>query len=210
MSDEEESRNTYKIILLGDSSVGKTAIIQRFFQNDFQENHITTIGVDFRFKNVDIDGTVVSLQVWDTAGSERFRTITSSYYRGADAVIIVYAVDCTETFQNVCTWIKDIDEHVSWPLVKYLVGNKADLEDERCIEEKTGKREADSYGIKFMETSAKTSQNIEELFMGIARDIKMNEKPALEDRAEVHERIVLEESDPSTESNPKSKGCCRR
>ena len=208
MSDDELSVNPYKIILLGDSSVGKTAIIQRFFQNEFQESHLTTIGVDFRFKNVEVDGTVISLQVWDTAGSERFRTITSSYYRGADAIIIVYAVNDTDSFQNVRTWLTDIDEHVSWPLVKYLVGNKADLEDDRCIEERTGKKEADNYGIKFMETSAKTSLNIEELFMSIAKDIQENEKPGSEAAEEAYDRIVLDDPEPNADADPKSKPCC--
>ena len=180
MEAEEDTIRSHKVILIGDSGVGKTAIIRRFSDNEFRESHITTIGVDFRSKDVDIDGTPIRLQIWDTAGQERFRSIASSYYRGAHAIIIVYAIDDKASFQNVRMWLADIDYNTkpkdsakaAPTIVKYLVGNKADLSDRRVVEESLGRKEAESYGIKFSETSAKDSTNIEELFEQVARDIK--------------------------------------
>lgn len=174
---EEENIGQFKVILIGDSGVGKTAIIGRFSEDEFRENHISTIGVDFRYKHVEVDGGVVRLQVWDTAGQERYRTITKSYYREAQAIIVVYAINDKSTFQSVRTWLSEIDKNVSTPIIKYLVGNKADLEYDRCIDEETGRSEAESFGVKFFETSAKTSQNIEELFTSIAKDLKETVKP---------------------------------
>ena len=179
MAAEEEIKE-FKVILLGDSGVGKTAIIDRFSQNEFHLNHITTIGVDFRYKEVTVDGTTVCLQVWDTAGQERFRTITKKFYRDTSAIIIVYAINDVTSFQSVRVWLADIDTNVSPEgdnagtgpkLFKYLVGNKADLEERRCIETDAGMREAETYGIKFIETSAKTPMNIDKLFAMVARDI---------------------------------------
>ena len=179
MSIEEGEIEQFKVILLGDSGVGKSAIIGRFSDNEFHASHITTIGVDFRYKDVTVDGTTVRLQIWDTAGQERFRTITNKFYRNTSAIIIVYAIDDVNSFQNVRTWLADIDSHISADqgsansepkLVKYLVGNKADLDERRCIEVDTGMHEADTYGIKFIETSAKMPFNIDKLFALVARD----------------------------------------
>lgn len=177
----------YKIILIGDSTVGKTSIINRFSENDFSKTHIATIGVDFCYADVKVDGSPVRLQIWDTAGQERFKSIARSYYRGAQGVIVVYAIDNLGSFQNVRKWLAEIDNNLDTisdgsaesapPVVKYIVGNKCDLADVRCVEEKRGKNEAETFEIKFMETSAKSSHNIEELFVSIARDVKAVAQP---------------------------------
>lgn len=179
IDDEDDNIVTYKVILIGDSAVGKTAIINRFSKNDFSETHITTIGVDFGCKSVDINGTTVKLQLWDTAGQERFQSISKNFYRGAHAIVVVYAIDDEESFRNIRTWLMDIEKETTsngnsgqqTGVVKYLVGNKADLNERRVVDKMNGMNEAEKYGIKFMETSAKDTQNVEELFTNIARDI---------------------------------------
>ena len=205
--EEEENVVSYKVILLGDSGVGKTSIISRYFQNNFNETHIATIGVDFRYKSINIDGTVVRLQVWDTAGQERFRAISRNYYRDVDAIIVVYSVTDINTFQGVRTWLSEIDSNSAKDsrtngepqLVKYLVGNKADMTDKKCVEEARGLNEANTYGTKFMETSAKNGYNIEELFVNVARDLKESipRTPAGPDNVDLN-----------PESSKKKKGCC--
>lgn len=202
---ENTNVEEYKIILIGDSTVGKTSIINRLSENSFSETHITTIGVDFCYKDVEVDGTPIRLQVWDTAGQERFRAIAKSFYRGAHGVIVVYAIDNLGSFQNVRNWIADIDNNVksdepgASPVVKYIVGNKADLADVRCVEEKRGMSEAETFNSKFMETSAKSSLNIDRLFNEIAKDIK-----------KVAASPIQKSSGPDLDDtkSAKSGGCC--
>lgn len=218
-TENEEEINVCKIILIGDSNVGKTAIINRLSDDEFYDGIKHTIGIDFRTKDIEVDGTTVHLQIWDTAGQERFKSITKSFYRGAQGVIVVYAINHAKSFQNVRTWLADIDKNVALsenggnkngsnsssrnaqqpPVVKYLVGNKTDLADERVVDTNAGQCEANTFGAKFMETSAKTSHNVEKLFVDIARDIKRNA------------RIAPKVSDVNLDSNsetPKSGGCC--
>lgn len=212
LDDEEETIESYKIILIGDSGVGKTSIINRFSNNTFNETHIATIGVDFRYKNIDIDGTPIRLQVWDTAGQERFQAISRNFYRGAQGVIIVYAVNDAYSFQNTRKWLTEIEtsslngdgtaaaaDNSAQPIVKYLVGNKSDLMKTRCIDERRGRAEAETYQVKFFETSAMNSQNINELFMEIARDIK-----ATNPSAHKSSKTKLDGNAPDA----KSSGCC--
>lgn len=206
MPSKKNDPEQYKIVLIGDSSVGKTTIINRLSTDEFTEKHISTIGVDFCFKCIEVDGIPMKLQIWDTAGQERFRSVSRSYYRGADGIIVVYAIDDTRSFQNVRKWLTEIDSgdrsggsNTTPPTVKYLVGNKADLVEVRAITERAGKSEADGFGIKFMETSAKTSMNIENLFISIARDIRQK-RPSSSKRSEPS--IVINQ-DPQTESS-----CC--
>ena len=162
-----------KLIIIGDSSVGKTCILLRFSDDNFPTTHMPTIGIDFKIKSINVGGQVVKLQVWDTAGQERFRTITQTYYKGAMGIILVY--DCTEekSFSNISNWMKQIEQHASKDVVKVLVGNKAD-KDDRVVDTETGKQLADEYGLAFFETSAKTGLNISELFQYVAQTVVEN------------------------------------
>ena len=169
---EEESIGSHKVVLIGDSGVGKDDIINNLAGNEFYESHITTIGMDSVSKDIDVDGTIVRLEVWDTAGQERFRAISSSYYRAARAIIVIYSIDDVATFNNVCMWLECIEHNTSVPPIVYLVGNKSGHVDKRVVEESEGQKVADKYGIKFMEISTKESYNIEELFYSVAKDIK--------------------------------------
>ncbi|KAI9180673.1 hypothetical protein LWI28_007078 [Acer negundo] len=162
----------FKLLLIGDSGVGKSCLLLRFADDSYVDSYISTIGVDFKIRTVEQDGKTVKLQIWDTAGQERFRTITSSYYRGAHGIIIVYDVTDQESFNNVKQWLNEIDRYASDTVNKILVGNKCDLTDNRVVSYETAKAFADEIGIPFMETSAKDSTNVEQAFMAMAASIK--------------------------------------
>lgn len=171
----------FKLLLIGDSGVGKSCLLLRFADDSYLESYISTIGVDFKIRTVELDGKTIKLQIWDTAGQERFRTITSSYYRGAHGIIVVYDVTDQESFNNVKQWLNEIDRYASENVNKLLVGNKCDLTAKKVVDYQTAKAFADEIGIPFLETSAKNATNVEQAFMTMAAEIKnrMASQPAL-------------------------------
>jgi len=168
----QESDYVFKLVLIGDSGVGKSCLLLRFADDTYTESHISTIGVDFKIRTIQLDGKTIKLQIWDTAGQERFRTITSSYYRGAHGIIVVYDTTDSETFEHVKTWLHEIDRYASENVNKLLVGNKSDLTSKRQVETESAKEFADSVNIPFLETSAKNATNVEDAFMTMAGEIK--------------------------------------
>ncbi|KAK8454013.1 hypothetical protein SEVIR_5G379900v4 [Setaria viridis] len=142
-----------KLLLIGDSGVGKSCLLLRFSDGSFTTSFITTIGIDFKIRTIELDGKRVKLQIWDTAGQERFRTITTAYYRGAMGILLVYDVTDESSFNNIRNWIRNIEQHASDNVNKILVGNKADMdESKRAVPTAKGQALADEYGIKFFET----------------------------------------------------------
>ncbi|PHT60681.1 Ras-related protein RIC1, partial [Capsicum baccatum] len=170
----------FKLLLIGDSGVGKSCLLLRFADDTYQESYISTIGVDFKIRTVEQDGKTIKLQIWDTAGQERFRTITSSYYRGAHGIIVVYDVTDQESFNNVRQWLNEIDRYATPNVNKILVGNKSDLVANRVVSYETAKAFADEIGIPFLETSAKDASNVEQSFMAMTAAVKksMANQPA--------------------------------
>jgi len=162
----------FKILIIGDSGVGKSALLVRFADDAFTESYISTIGVDFKIRTLDIDGKSVKLQIWDTAGQEKFRTITSSYYRGAHGIIVCYDITDGASFNHVRDWLSEIERYSTGKVRKLLVGTKSDLSSKRVVEYAKSKAFADDCGFSFIETSAKTSQNVEEAFLQMATEIK--------------------------------------
>ncbi|XP_060575897.1 ras-related protein Rab-1A isoform X1 [Ruditapes philippinarum] len=162
----------FKLLLIGDSGVGKSCLLLRFADDTYTESYISTIGVDFKIRTIELDGKTIKLQIWDTAGQERFRTITSSYYRGAHGIIVVYDVTDQESFNNVKQWLQEIDRYASENVNKLLVGNKCDLTTKKVVDYTTAKEFADSISIPFLETSAKNATNVEQAFMTMAAEIK--------------------------------------
>eukprot|EP00826_Nyctotherus_ovalis_P039107 TRINITY_DN372_c0_g1_i5.p2 TRINITY_DN372_c0_g1~~TRINITY_DN372_c0_g1_i5.p2 ORF type:complete len:189 (-),score=50.91 TRINITY_DN372_c0_g1_i5:22-588(-) len=152
-----------KFIIIGDSGVGKTCFLMRFADDSFTTSHISTIGIDFKIKPVTIDGKSIKLQIWDTAGQDRFRTITQTYYKGAMGVILAY--DCTDenSFNNVRNWIKQLEAHATPGVCKVLVGNKSDSPNKK-IDASKGEALAKEYGMKFFDASAKNNLNVKETF----------------------------------------------
>ncbi|ABO96027.1 predicted protein [Ostreococcus lucimarinus CCE9901] len=161
-----------KILLVGDSGVGKSSLLARFISDSFDEQG-PTVGVDFKLKHVDVDGTRLKLTVWDTAGQERFRTLTSSYYRGAHGVVFVYDVTSRESFENAReTWRKEVEMYGTIAnSVKIVIGNKIDREDERTVARKEGVAFAKEYGCLFLECSAKTKVRVAEAFDELVKGI---------------------------------------
>ncbi|KAI9341258.1 putative GTP-binding protein ypt1 [Zopfochytrium polystomum] len=162
----------FKLLLIGDSGVGKSCLLLRFADDTYTESYISTIGVDFKIRTIELEGKTVKLQIWDTAGQERFRTITSSYYRGAHGIIVVYDVTDQETFNNVKQWLQEIDRYAVEGVNKLLVGNKSDLTSKKVVEFNAAKEFADQLQIPFLETSAKNSSNVEQAFLTMAKQIK--------------------------------------
>jgi Ras-related protein Rab-8A len=161
-----------KLLLIGDSGVGKSCLLLRFSDDSFTPSFITTIGIDFKIRTIELEGKRIKLQIWDTAGQERFRTITTAYYRGAMGILLVYDVTDEKSFNNIRNWIRNIEQHATESVNKMLIGNKSDMIDKKVIETARGKALADEYGIRFLETSAKTGAGVEEAFITLAKDIK--------------------------------------
>ncbi|KAG8041141.1 hypothetical protein G9C98_002129 [Cotesia typhae] len=163
----------FKIMLLGDSGVGKTCLLTQFRDGRFLSgNHISTVGIDFRNKVVNVGDTRIKLQIWDTAGQERFRSVTHAYYRDAHALLLLYDVTNKTSYDNIRAWLGEIREYAQNDVVIMLLGNKSDCGNERVIKIEDGKRLADEYQVPFMETSAKTGLNVELAFLAIAKQLK--------------------------------------
>ncbi|KAJ1994846.1 ras GTPase [Dimargaris cristalligena] len=197
----------FKLLLIGDSGVGKSCLLLRFADDTYTESYISTIGVDFKIRTIELEGKTVKLQIWDTAGQERFRTITSSYYRGAHGIIVVYDVTDTDTFTNVKQWLQEIDRYASEGVSKLLVGNKSDLEDKKVVEYTVAKEFADQLGVPFLETSAKDSTNVEQAFLTMAKQIKdiMDTVPTNSQKDKKSINLGGTQSVPQQQS---SSGCC--
>ncbi|THH11371.1 hypothetical protein EW145_g711 [Phellinidium pouzarii] len=161
-----------KLLLIGDSGVGKSCLLTRFCDDTWTPSFITTIGIDFKIRTIELDGKRIKLQIWDTAGQERFRTITTAYYRGAMGILLVYDVTDNKSFENIHTWFSNVEQHASEGVDKILVGNKSDWEDKRVVKTEEGMQKAKELGIEFIETSAKENKEVESAFFNLARAIK--------------------------------------
>ena len=168
-----EEEIVYKVLLLGDSSVGKTCFLLRYCDKSFQDVHLSTIGLDYRLKSMTLKNSKnIKLQIWDTAGQDRFRAITKNYYKGANGIILIYDVTNMQTYENVKNWISQIKEEASPNVIIYLVGNKIDVPDEqRLIKAEDGQKIADEFNLPFKEASAKDGTNVNEIFQELLEEI---------------------------------------
>ena len=162
----------YKILILGDSKVGKSCFLTRYADKTYQEDYLSTIGMDYKIKNYELEnGDIIKLYIWDTAGQDRFRSITSNYYKGADGIILIYDITKQETFNNVRNWITSIKEEAPAKVVLILVGNKVDDEKNRAVPKSEGEKIADEYNLPFLECSAKSDINVTETFDVLVKKI---------------------------------------
>jgi small GTP-binding protein len=160
----EDSDYIVKIVLIGDSGVGKTNLLSRFIREHFNPDSKSTIGVEFATKTLEIDGKNVKTQLWDTAGQERYRAITSAYYRGALGAILLYDITTAATFSSVVRWLQELRENADRSMTIMLIGNKSDLADDRAVSTQEGLGFSRSHHLLFMETSAKDGTNVQEAF----------------------------------------------
>ena len=159
----------FKVLLLGNSDVGKSSLLLRFVDSVWNDAFVPTIGVDFKVKTLDINNQKVKMQIWDTAGQERFRTVVSTYFRGAHGILLLYDVTNKDSFKNLESWLIEIEKNAKEKVLKILIGNKCDLTEDREISEEEGKAFALRNGMEFMETSAKMNTNVSEAFETLAK-----------------------------------------
>lgn len=160
-----------KLLIIGDSTAGKTCLLQRYTDNDFSGSFITTIGIDFRSKIVTCKNVKQKVTIWDTAGQERFRNITRAYYRGSMGILLVYDISNRKSFENINRWMKEIRGTSSEDVEVMILGNKCDLIEERKVTFEEGQTLADSYGLAFFETSAKVGTNVNLAFQNLIETI---------------------------------------
>merc|ERR1711871_147911 len=199
----------FKVVLIGDSAVGKCQLLSRFTRNEFNMESKSTIGVEFATRSIEVDGKTIKAQIWDTAGQERYRAITSAYYRGAVGALLVYDISKQVTYENVERWLKELREHADANIVVMLVGNKSDLRHLRAVPTDEAKEYAEQQELNFIETSAYDASNVEQAFRDILSEIYRivsrknlaNEDPP---GTFANKAIVVTESNNSGQK----KGCC--
>ena len=201
----------FKIVLIGDTSVGKTNILSKYLSNEFDPDSKATVGVEFGTKDFKIENNIVKVQIWDTAGQERYRSITNAYYKGAKGSLLVYDITNPKSFENLDKWLSDLKTNGEEKISIILLGNKSDLEEERKITTEQGKEKAEFYKLAFMETSALNGNNIEKAFNELIADVYKHHHELFEKKAKVEitdKAIDLENPDKNKETKEDKKFCC--
>ncbi|CAF9927545.1 MAG: Ras- protein Rab-11A [Heterodermia speciosa] len=201
----------FKVVLIGDSGVGKSNLLSRFTRNEFNLDSKSTIGVEFATRSIQVDAKTIKAQIWDTAGQERYRAITSAYYRGAVGALLVYDISKHQTYENVQRWLKELRDHADANIVIMLVGNKSDLRHLRAVPTEEAKQFASDNNLSFIETSALDASNVELAFQNILTEIyRIVSSKALDNgdsnQAPIGERKPLELTKPQEET--RSNKCC--
>ena len=198
---KDESDLTIKAILIGDSNVGKTTIIGKYLDKNFSEKSLNTVGLDLKNIKLNLNNKNIKLQLWDTAGQEKYRSMTTSYYRAVHIIIIVFDVTSQTSFEHIKEWMNNIRQFAKIGVMKVIVGNKIDLNDERIVTYNEGKNFAESCNVKYFETSAVTREGIVELFETICKDYcKTNRKKSIDGN------IKLDNL--KNENDDNNVGCC--
>ena len=196
----DQNSHTYKILTIGESGVGKTCILRRFVDNKFLKNHLATIGIDFKTKNIRVNDVEVKLKIWDTAGQERFRNITNQYYKGADGICLVFDLTDTNSFEKINDWVSQISSNTKEEDISLvLLGNKCDS-DQRTVSDHYGLNKAKELKIKYFETSALNGTNINEAFIYLTQQIMLK-------RGDNKEQMGGAQLS-ATNQTKKDKGCC--
>ena len=194
----------FKILIIGDSNVGKTSILLQYTSNFFQETHIATIGVEFKLKEITLDNIEYKLNIWDTAGQERFKAITKSFFKAADGIIFVYDITKKSTFTNIKNWFQDAESKTD-DFKSIIVGNKIDLNDERTVTPEEGQNFANKKNCPFFESSAKDKINIDEIFLTLLKEILKNKKDVIDSKIKEEEKTINLDNN---NIQKKTKKCC--
>jgi len=209
---DDEYDYLFKVVLIGDSGVGKSNLLSRFTRNEFNLESKSTIGVEFATRSIQVDGKTIKAQIWDTAGQERYRAITSAYYRGAVGALLVYDIAKHLTYENVERWLRELRDHADANIVIMLVGNKSDLRHLRAVPTDEAKAFAEKNNLSFIETSALDSTNVETAFHNILTEIyrivsqkQITEGGGDSDRPGGSQTIELKPTQTDSEQNKK---CC--
>lgn len=225
---EDEYDYLFKVVLIGDSGVGKSNLLSRFTKNEFNLESKTTIGVEFATKTIECGDKIIKAQIWDTAGQERYRAITSAYYRGAVAALLVYDITKLHTFENVEKWLQELKDYADDNIVVMLVGNKTDLKHLRAVKEEEAKSFSEEHELAFIETSALDSSNVVEAFEQIiqiyhnlgSHQLEQNKEDDQDENQRKKEdehvtkhlgggvRLDREGNSEKDEKKKKNKGCC--
>lgn len=193
----------FKLVLLGESSVGKSSLVLRFVKGQFHEFQEATIGAAFLTQTVCLDDTTVKFEIWDTAGQERYHSLAPMYYRGAQAAIVVFDITNAESFARAKTWVMELQRQASPNIVIALAGNKADMVNKRAVEAQEAQAYADDNRLLFMETSAKTAMNVNEIFMAIAKKLpKSDPQPGPGQAGRTRTGVDLQQE------APQGRSCC--
>ena len=195
-----------KIVVVGDSGVGKTNLIRRFIQDDFQSNSKATVGVEFFSKSFKMNDNVFKIEIWDTAGQERYKSITAAYYKGAKGGLVVYDVTSKTSFDNVDNWVSEIKEKASTDMKTMMIGNKIDLKDERAVSTEEALEKAKLLELPLMEASALDSTNVKQAFYDLLKEMYKEVKKTIdvvEQAEKQNEGVQLD-----TNQSDEKKGCC--
>ena len=210
--DSENYEQLYKIIIVGDSGVGKSNILGRYINNIFKQDTKSTVGVEFASKKIKANGVNIKLQIWDTAGQERYRSITSAYYRGSKGCFIVYDISSLQTFESVEKWYEEVLKSGEKDISIILIGNKCDLENERKVTVEMGENKARNLNCPFFETSALNNIHIEDVFQNIAENIynRCKNEKNLDDDDDDYEIVPKDDKNININTDAKKeKKCCQ-
>ena len=199
------SDQLFKILLLGDAGVGKSSIILRYTKNQFNASMVGSIGVDFKTKDIIVNNKKVKIQIWDTAGHERFRTITTSYYRGAHGIVTVFDLTDRESYEHIEKWLDEINKYAKENVMRFLIGNKSDLVDQRKVTYEEARALANKLNIYYVETSAKNNINVSDFFT-IATKNYLNKYDFKKEKE--FAGISLDSNKLNNNTKNKQSGCC--
>ncbi|XP_065365567.1 ras-related protein Rab-21 [Calliphora vicina] len=220
MNSQQPTQYNFKVVLLGEGCVGKTSIVLRYVEDKFNPQHISTLQASFLTKKVTLDnGSKVQLNIWDTAGQERFHALGPIYYRGSHGAILVYDITDQDSFQKVKNWVKELKRMLGSEIILAIAGNKIDLEEQRTVMEDDAMSYAESVGAHYFETSAKTNDNVEEVFVELTRLMvqhaqQNNQKQRTMTQQQFGQRrLIVEDSTEGNEGNQTqvpegSRSCC--
>ena len=208
--EDEEYEMMFKVVLVGDSFVGKTNIMSKYLKNEFHDDSKATVGVEFGSKQFIIEGHTIKAQIWDTAGQERYKAITSAYYKGARGAFIVYDITRKNSFESVEKWVSDVTAVADKKITVVLIGNKCDLEDQRQVTKEQGEEKSSKLEIAFLETSAFSGENLEKAFEMMMNEIykKCHEEMLAEGDVDIIDDGQDINLNKNNANNNEKKKCC--